>query len=207
MLKVGLTGGFGSGKSEATRAFARAGAATISLDRIAHELSRKGKPVYRALVRRFGRIALAPTGEIDRKGLAGRVFRRPQMRRRLEAATHPIILREMRKRIRRNGRPVVVVDAPLLFEAGLQGEFDLSLVVTAPRSARLRRVMRRDGGSRASALRRMRAQIPLSRKERLGDVVIRNDGNLRGLRRRVAEYHRAFDLIARSTTTGRKRRK
>ncbi|MFH1725704.1 MAG: dephospho-CoA kinase [Elusimicrobiota bacterium] len=198
-LRVALTGGIGTGKSEALKAFGRAGAATISLDAVAHELSRKGKPVYRAILKAFGRGFLGRAGEIDRKALGKIVFARPRLRRRLEAASHPPILREMRRRLKRVARPVVVVDVPLLYERGLQREFDVSVVVTAPRRAQLGRVMRRDGVGRAEVLSRLRAQLPMTHKERKADVVIRNHGGLRELRRAVGEYQNAFNLIARST--------
>ena len=195
-LRVAVTGGIGTGKSEALKAFARAGAETISLDVVAHDLSRKGKPVHRALVREFGRSVLRPGGEIDRKALGAKVFARPRLRRRLEAAAHPPILREMRRRLARSRRPVAVVDVPLLFERGLQREFDVNVVVSAPRELRTRRVMRRDGVSRRQVLLRMRAQMPMAPKERMADVVIQNRGSLRALGRAVSEYQKAFDLIA-----------
>lgn len=197
-LLVGLTGGIGSGKSEALSAFREAGAETISLDAVAHELSRPGRPVYRAILRTFGREVLRPDGGIDRRALAERVFSKPGLRRRLEAASHPPILREMRRRLKGVRRPVAVVDVPLLFEAGLEGGFDVTVAVSASREARLSRVRRRDGMSRAAVLRRMRAQRPLAEKERMADVVIRNEGSLKTLRRTVAEYQMAFDLMASS---------
>lgn len=206
-LRVGLTGGIGTGKTEALRAFERAGAVTVSLDGIAHELSRRGRPVRRAILREFGRAVLGPDGEIDRGALAERVFSRPRLRRRLEAAAHPHILREMRRRLKRARRPVAVVDAPLLFEAGIQDEFDVNVVVSAPRRAQVSRVMRRDGLSRRRAELRLKAQLPVARKERLADIVIRNEGSRAELRSKVAEYQNAFDLIARGLQMTARRRK
>jgi len=195
-LTVGLTGGIGSGKSEALRCFARAGAATISLDAIARELSRKGRPVHRAIVRAFGRGVLAGSGELDRQALGERVFSAPRQRRRLEAASHPAIRREMRRRLDAAERPVVVVDAPLLFEGGLYRNFDVTVLVTASRERRIMRVRRRDGLGRGAVLRRMRAQMPEREKRRLADVRLSNDGSLRELDRRVRDYQQALRLIA-----------
>lgn len=200
-LKVGLTGGIASGKSEALKAFEAAGAEAVSLDQLAHSLCRKGGPAYGPVVRAFGSEVLGPDGEIDRRRLGELVFRRPGLRRRLEAATHPPILREMRRRLQACRRPVAVVDAPLLFEAGLEKDFDVTVLIHAGQRTRLRRMRSRDGLGRAAALRRVRAQMPMARKERLADIVLPNEGGLGPLRRRVREYQRAFELIARSLST------
>lgn len=199
MLRVALTGCIGSGKSETLRAFRRAGAAVFSADEIAHELSRPGRPVHRAVRRAFGPAALDARGRLDRPALARLVFSDPALRRRLEAVSHPPIARELLRRVASCRRPVAVADVPLLFEAGLATEFDVALVVTAPRALRLRRLKAR-GMPRAEALRRMRAQWPERRKERAADAALANDGSLAELRRRAAAYQKAFDLIARGRT-------
>lgn len=192
---VGLTGGIGTGKSEALRAFRAAGAATLCLDQVHRRLSRPGGPAHRAIVRAFGRWVLGPDGALDRRALAARVFARPALLRRLGRATHPIIRREMERFLRRPRRGVAVVDVPLLFESGLARRFDATVAVSAPRAAQMRRVMARDGATRAEALRRIRAQWPARRKEGLADVVIRNESSLPDLRRAVAAYQRAFALL------------
>src|SRR5208282_1727603 len=114
-LVIGLTGGIGTGKSSLLAAFTRLGAATMSLDDVSHRLSRKGTPLYRRIVRPFGTDSLDSSGEIDRRALGRKVFAHPALRRQLERATHPAILREMRRFIAGSRRPVTVVDVPLLF--------------------------------------------------------------------------------------------
>ncbi|MEK7656660.1 MAG: dephospho-CoA kinase [Elusimicrobiota bacterium] len=197
-LRVGLTGGIGAGKSEALRAFSRAGAWTLSLDEVSRRLSRRGGPVHRAIVRAFGRGVLRADGSLDRAKLASRVFASPIPRRRLDRAAHPPMLLEMRRRLRACRRPVAVVDVPLLFEAGLAGDFDATVLVSAPERLRLGRVMRRDGVPAAAARARLRSQWPQERKERLADVVVRNQGGLGALCRRVKEYQQAFRLLSTS---------
>jgi len=197
-LRVALTGGIGSGKSAALAAFAAEGAATLSADAVVHELSAPGKPAYRAIVKAFGSGVLATDGALDRAGLGEKVFRSASMLRKLERIVHPLVRREMRRRVSAARRPVVVVDVPLLFENGLETEYDLTLVVSAPRPLRLKRVMRRDGLSKASVERRMRAQLPPGEKEKRADIVLRNTGSLTSLRRSVREYQLAFDLIGHS---------
>lgn len=196
-LTVGLTGGIASGKSAALAAFGRRGAWTLSLDALAHELSARGKPLHRAVVRAFGRGVLAPDGTLDRALLARRVFADRRLLARLERATHPLLLAEMRRRLARCSAEVAVVDVPLLFEKGLGGDFDLTVLVAAPERVRLARAVGR-GMKRADALRRLRSQWPQARKEPLADVVLENAGSLAVLRSAVAECHAAFRLIARS---------
>lgn len=195
-LLVGLTGAIGAGKSEALRAFAAAGAEAHSADAIAHELSRKGGPVHRAVVRALGPRVCAPDGSLDRRRIADAVFSSPAALRRLEAASHPLILKELSRRLARGRRPVAVADVPLLFEKGLGEDFDLTVCVTAPAAARAARVRRRDALSRAAARRRERSQWPEARKAGASDVVIPNGGSRAALRRTVAEYQKAFALIA-----------
>lgn len=197
-LIIGLTGGIGTGKTLALREFERLGARTVSLDGIARELSRKGTVAYRGIVKSFGRGILGASGEIDRARLAELVFARPRLRRRLEFLTHPGILREMERRIGRARGGVVVADVPLLFEAGRQRRFDLTLMVSASRRAQLRRVARRDGLSPAQVRRRISAQWPSGAKEALADVVISNDGSRKDLQSKIRQYYRAFRLMGAS---------
>lgn len=195
-LRVGLTGSIGAGKSTVLDAFAAAGAQTHSADALAHALARPGGAVYRSVVAAFGPQVLSPDGTIDRRRLGARAFADARVRRRLERASQPHIRRELARRLARAKGPVVVADIPLLFEKGLEGGFDLTVCVTAPLARRLARVTRRDGLSRAEALRRARAQWPEARKARKADVVIFNAGSRAALRRAAGEYQRAFALIA-----------
>lgn len=192
---VGLTGAIGSGKSEALRAFARLGAATLCLDEVARGVLRRGAPGFKSICQAFGRDILSQDGEIDRQALGRVVFRDPRARRRLERLTHPLILRQMRRRIRAHLGGLLVVDAPLLFEAGIQGEFDAILLVAAPRRTCLKRIVLRDSTSLAAARLRMAAQMPLSEKARRSDVVIYNYGSRQALRQKIREYYRAFELM------------
>lgn len=198
---VGLTGGIGAGKSMALAEFGRLGAATVSLDRVARELARPGRSGHRAIVRAFGRSALGPDGSVDRRALAARAFRDASVRRRLERATHPGILREMRRRLR-GLRGVVVVDAPLLFEAGLRDRFDAALLVACADARRTRRVCRRDGLTAADARRRIAAQWPQDRKRRLADLTLDNDGTRAALRARVRAAHAGLSLLYGGTQNG-----
>jgi dephospho-CoA kinase len=193
-LKIGLTGGIGSGKSEALKEFARQGAATLCLDESARRVMSRGGPAHGPVVKAFGSRILGPGGEIDRGALGRLVFASSRLRRKLERLTHPAIISDMRRWLRRQRRPAIV-DAPLLFEAGLEKEFDLTMVVTAGRLSRLKRLRRRDRLPVEQLRRHMAAQLPLAEKARRADVVIPNEGSRADLRRAVREYYQAFGLM------------
>lgn len=195
-VKAGLTGGIGAGKSLALKAFSRLGADVVSLDAVSREVTRPGTPGHRRVARAFGRAVMAPDGGISRARLGAVVFSDPARRRKLERLLHPLILREMRRRLRVSRRPVAVADVPLLFEAGLAREFDLTILIDAPRAARLRRVIARDGLSRAEVFGRMAAQMPEARKRALADVVIANDKSPKDLSRTVRAYYKALELMS-----------
>jgi dephospho-CoA kinase len=198
---IGLTGGIGTGKSSALEAFERAGAATVSLDQIAHEQAKPGREGFRAIVRAFGKNILRAGGLIDRRALGERVFRSPAALRKLERATHPIILQEM-ERLVRSMRGAVVVDVPLLFEKKLQKHFDATVLISCKPAAQLRRVTKRDGLSISQARRRMNAQLSLARKRSLADHTIDNDDDLTALRAKINIAHAGLALLYGGTPHG-----
>lgn len=199
-----LTGGIGTGKSSVLAEFERLGAATVCLDQVAREQAKKGREGYAAIVKAFGRGILDAEGNIDRPRLGARVFRSPAARRRLERAAHPLILAEMRRLIARL-RGVVVVDVPLLFEAGLQDRFDATLLVSCRPEEQVRRVMRRDGLPAAEVRRRIKAQWPLARKRALADFTLDNDGTPKDLRAKVRALHAGLALFPGGTPTWKRR--
>lgn len=198
---AGLTGGIGTGKSSALEEFERLGAATLSLDRIAREQAKPGRAAHRAIVRAFGRGVLDADGAVDRRALGAKVFSRPAARRKLERATHPLILREMNRLLARM-KGVVVVDVPLLFEVGLKDRFDATVLVACRPAAQLARVRRRDGLGAAEARRRIAAQWPLARKRALADYTLDNDGTRAGLRAKVRAAHAGLVLLFGGTPNG-----
>ena len=191
---VGLTGGIGTGKSSALESFEHAGASTISLDQIAHEQAKPGREGYRAILRAFGKNVVGAEGLIDRRALGEKVFRSPAALKKLERATHPIILREM-ERLVNSMKGVVVVDVPLLFEKKLQKYFDATVLIACKPAAQLRRVTKRDGFTPVEARRRIKAQLPLARKRVLADHTIDNDKDLIALRANVDAAHAGLALL------------
>lgn len=181
--RVGLTGGLASGKSTVARSLAERGATVIDADRLVAELYEPGEAGARAAAELFGPGVLDGRGAVHRERLAGVVFADPEARLRLERAVHPLV-RERFAGIARGTEGVVVLEATLLVEAGYAPDFDLVVTVEADPEARLRRAVAR-GMEGAEARRRLTAQGNGEARRAAADVVIRNDGDLAELERRV----------------------
>lgn len=194
MITIGLTGGMGTGKATVARMCARRGAFVIDADELAREAVRPGRRAWRSVVKSFGRGVLKDDGSIDRLKLAAIVFCDRRKLDRLNAIVHPSVRWEMRRRLARAGREgkhdVAVANVPLLFEAGLEEEFDKTIVVTCPRKKQIERCRERDGLSRREIERRIGMQLPITNKIRRSDYVIDNGGTLENTKRQVKETWR-----------------
>ncbi|WP_328581654.1 dephospho-CoA kinase [Streptomyces sp. NBC_00370] len=186
MLKIGLTGGIGAGKSAVSRLLAGYGAVLIDSDLIAREVVEPGTPGLAAVVAEFGDGVLTADGALDRPKLGGIVFGDPDRLRALNAIVHPLV-RDRSAEIAEEAAAdaVVVHDVPLLVENGLTEGFDLVLVVDAAPETQLDRLVRLRGMTPEDARQRMAAQA--TREERLAaaDLVIDNDGPLEELEPQV----------------------
>lgn len=185
MLKVGLTGGIGSGKSAVARLLAEHGAPIIDADALAREVVAPGTPGLAEIVAAFGDEVLLPDGSLDRPALGRIVFADPEQRRRLEKITHPLIGEETFRRMEAYAdHPVVVHDVPLLAEGRMEGLYDCVIVVEAPREIRLERLEQR-GLPRTEAEGRMATQATDEQRRAIATYVIDNGGTLGDLRRQV----------------------
>lgn len=188
MLHVGLTGNIASGKSAVAARLAALGARVLDADAFAREAVAPGTPGLAAVVRRFGAAILAPDGSLDRAALGRLVFRDAAARAGLERIVHPEVATRRAAALdqaRRDGVAIVVSDVPLLFETGLDRECDVVVVVDAPESVRLERLVRLRGLAEADARAMMAAQGDPADKRARADVVIENDGSLADLDDRV----------------------
>jgi dephospho-CoA kinase len=180
MILVGLTGGVATGKSTVAKMFKQCGAAVINADMLARQVVEPGKPAWRAIVKLFGKTVLNQDRSLDRQALGSIIFHNPKKRRQLERIIHPRVAREqarLTKAItRKDPNAVVIYEVPLLFEAGVDKRVDEIIVVTADRETQIARLKKRNGFPRAEAIRRIRTQMPLSKKVRLADIVV--DGTL-----------------------------
>jgi dephospho-CoA kinase len=193
VLRVGLTGGIGSGKSEVSRRLAGRGAVLIDADVAAREVVVPGSPGLARIAGTFGQEVLRPDGSLNRERLGELVFGDPGLRTKLNEIVHPLVREWMRAaeeaavRAAAPPGPVVVHDVPLLAESRGRAGFDLVIVVDVPPETQADRLVRLRGMPSEQARARMAAQA--SREERLAvaDIVIDNSGSLDDLDRRVGE--------------------
>lgn len=174
---IGLAGGVGAGKSTVARILRESGCEVSDSD--AHARAALRRPEVRArVVDCWGEGVLGEDGELDRKRIAEVVFGRPEERKKLESVVHPLVhearMKDM-ERARRSGARALVIDAPLLYEAGVDRECDAVIFVDAPREERVARVGRERGWDASELTRREKAQMPLEEKRRRADHVLIND--------------------------------
>jgi dephospho-CoA kinase len=192
LLRIGLTGGIGSGKTAASDHFARLGAEVIDSDLISRELVEPGQPALNEIVATFGEQVLTPERRLDRARLRKRVFDDTEARHRLEQILHPRIRATMLDRAEKSPAPYVVLVIPLLFETGQQALVDRILLIDVPEEIQRARVARRDRLDPAQIDAILRAQTDRDTRLREADDVIRNDGSLSGLHTAVEALHRKY---------------
>jgi len=180
-----LTGSFGSGKTTVARFLQRLGAKVIDADSLAHESLMRGAPAYRKAVRVFGRDILNQGRSIDRRKLAAKVFCDRRLLSRLNRMIHPEVIRKIRQEIRGSTEKIIVLDVPLLVEAGLRKYVDKLVVVSINRPIQIKRVRIKTGLKGEEILCRIKCQLPLATKIRLADFVIDNNGSLSKTRKQV----------------------
>ena len=186
-ITIGLTGGIATGKSTALEAFRKLGCRVIDCDKVAREVVRKGRPALKKIKIRFGPGVLRKDGSLDRAALGGIVFADPSQKKALEWIIHPEVKKKVIRSLNKIRRGIVVVDVPLLFEAGWKALFDKTLVVWAPLNTQVARLLRRNGLARFDAIRRIRCQMPLDSKKKLADAVIDNSRDKSHIRRQAAK--------------------
>jgi len=189
MLIVGLTGGLATGKTTVAKFIENLGATVLDADAIVRELYTPGSDVWKKIVKAFGREVLMPDRSVDRKKLAAIVFSNRQTLDRLNKLVHPSVLKHFQQEIADFSESqdwgILVLNVPLLFEAGLQKLCDKTVVVTARLRTQLDRLYLRDGFSKEEAAKRIASQMPLTEKVRRADFVVDNDAGLEHTREQV----------------------
>lgn len=196
MMKVGITGGIGSGKSTVCRLFARRGVAVYDSDSEAKRLMTESVELRRRIAGRFGAKAYAADGGLNRSWLAARVFTDPQALADLNAMVHPAVMADFAAWAERQSGDYVVLESAILFEAGLEHAVDRTVAVLAPLELRLERTCRRDGCDREAVRRRMAAQMDDDTLCARADYTVVNIRE-EDLEPTVAELDRRFKLEAR----------
>lgn len=196
MLRIGLTGGIGSGKTTVANLFAARGVPVIDTDAIAHELVEPGQPALAEIAARFGAELLDDAGRLDRARLRERVFADSGQRKALEAILHPRIHAEMTLRVNAAKAAYVVLVVPLLFEAGWRDRVDRVLLVDVPVELQRARVAARDHLPAAQIDAILAAQATREQRRAGADDIIDNGGDAAALERQVEELHQRYQHLA-----------
>ncbi len=197
---VGLTGGVAAGKSAVAACLAGLGAEVIDTDQIARTLTAPQGAALPAIIQAFGSDCIAPDGGLDRLAMRVRVFADPDLRRRLEAILHPMILARVRQRLTLSQAPYVVLVVPLLVEAwqDYRDLVDRVLVVDCDEALQVRRVMARDGVGEPLARAILAAQASRQARLALADDLLDNSADLEALARRVRDLHDRYLALAKT---------
>ncbi len=174
MNVIGITGSMGSGKTTAADFFKKRGIKVFDADKIAKDLIRPGQPCFNLIVRYFGSEILIGN-EIDRKKMAGIVFRSKKHLNKLCSIVHPEVIRVIKKEIRKaKSKKNIVLDVPLLYESGIDKLCDVVIVVRSTQSQQVERVHKKTGLAKSEILRRIRMQMPIQAKMQRADYIIDN---------------------------------
>jgi len=192
-LKLGITGGVGSGKSVVCNYFVQKGVTVISADDLARRAVEKGTSAYENIIGCFGPEVLFENGQLNRKKLRSIITRDEKIKRKLENFIHPEVFRlmavEFNAAVKRK-EPMVVFEVPLLFEAGLKDFFDLTVTVCAKKAIRIERMMNRDRVSAEDAEALLKVQMPEEEKIKQSDFIIDNNGTREDLQDLMDQFMR-----------------
>jgi dephospho-CoA kinase len=191
---LGVTGNIASGKSSVCRELARRGAVVVDADQLARTVVEPGSPVLKQLVSDFGEDILKSDGSLDRKYLGDLIFSDPAARRRLNAIIHPAIAALSTQRLQelRDAAPLVIYEAPLLYEVGAEARVDKVLLVTIDPEVQLARLIERDRLDEKAARRRIAAQMPQEQKAARADYLVDNSA---GRKETIAQIERLWPFL------------
>ena len=196
MLKVGLTGGYASGKSFVAGEFERLGCYVIRADELGHAVLERGGAAYGPVVEAFGTEILGTDGEINRKALGEIVFQRPELLAQLNGIVHPAVI-DLEENIfaayaERQPHGIGVLEAAILIEAGRDRMFDRIILTACDKETQIARGMKRDHLTREQVLARLARQLPLEEKKRHADYVVDTSGDKQATVRQVEQV---FDRL------------
>ena len=191
MIIAGLTGGIATGKSTVSLILREAGAIIIDADTIARDAVKKNLPAWHEIVRIFGEEVLLTDGEIDRAYLGDIIFRDPAKKEILNKIVHPYVIQKVAELIDKIGKEtpdsIVILDVPLLIEAGMDKGLEDVVLVYTPEWIQIERLIERDGISDEEALLRVRSQMPIEEKKKFATIIIDNSGSIEATKKRALE--------------------
>jgi dephospho-CoA kinase len=204
VFKVGVTGGAGSGKSSVCNRLKELGIKIISSDALAREAVAPGSAAHKKILNYFGEKVVLSDGKLNRQMLRRIIVNDGAARRSLEQFIHPEISKLMHRKIaqaEQNGDRVVAVEVPLLFELGMEKQFDIVVVVSADRKVRVKRLMDRDNVSREDAEELLNVQMPDQEKVKRGGFILSNNGSVKQL---ISSVDRFYEKFLKNTEKGSK---
>lgn len=194
MYVVGLTGGIGSGKSEAASLFAELGVPVVDVDIISHELTASGEATLKEITEVFGKDILNSDGSLNRAALRQKVFTDGEARKKLEAILHPAIYKKVLERLQENASaPYQILAIPLLFESDRYlNIINRSLVIDSDKKLQVARASKRDGLLEADIQKIIDVQMPREKRNALADDLILNDGLIEELKEKIKQVHEKY---------------
>jgi dephospho-CoA kinase len=187
---IGLTGGIATGKSESAKHFKKLGAYIIDADEISHDLTAKGMPALGELSKYFGKGILRKDGALNRKKLAEIIFSDPESKLRVEKILHAYIISCINEVAAKKYKKYnIIIDAPLLFEVGLDRICDKIVVIWAPYDVQAERLARRDCLNEEQVKKRIESQMPIEKKAKLADYVVDNTGSKSALGKKIKKLY------------------
>ncbi|MDH5446357.1 MAG: dephospho-CoA kinase [Gammaproteobacteria bacterium] len=192
MLKIGLTGGIGSGKTTVANLFVNLGVPVIDMDVVAREVVMPGQPALEEIKKVFGDDICLPDGQLDRKTLRNIIFSDSQKRQQLEAIVHPAISTNVDQQLTGLTSPYCLIVIPLLFETSREKDVDRILVVDIPVEEQINRTMARDGVTHEDAMRIIQSQVDRETRLKQADDVINNTDDKSALSTQVKSLHQKY---------------
>ncbi|HLG23325.1 MAG TPA: dephospho-CoA kinase [Candidatus Nanoarchaeia archaeon] len=182
---VGITGSIGSGKTTVANLFKKHGFKVINADEMYHKLSKPDKSIYNKIIKEFGKGILNKDKTINRETLKKIVFSDPKKLKKLNSITHPLILKEIKKEINNSKSKNIVLDVPLLIEAGMQELVDKVIVIKCDEKTQIKRLLKKGKHTKKEILNILKSQMPIKEKMEHADFVIDNKRNLNHLKTQI----------------------
>ena len=196
LLRIGLTGGIGSGKSTACRIFSDLGVPVIDADQIAHELSAKGQPAHLDIILAFGDKVIRSDGELDRSKIREIIFNDDDARLKLEGILHPLIYNEIDKQVSKLDHDYCIICIPLLIESGATNKVDRILVIDTPVEQQIKRTVARDGMDQNMITRIINTQVTRNERLSIADDIISNDGDIESLKKQIIDLNDRYKNLS-----------